>query len=121
MPALPRIRQLRRDKTMFTLALKAVRLQLEEADLLAQQPELVAAPDAALLLVQQSMDQWVSLGSGYLMQKFRCSLSQALQLIGELQQQLRQGIPVEELRQLPMQEALFLPPELLATQQPAAE
>lgn len=121
MPTLPRIRQLRRDKTVFALALNAIRLQLEEADLLYQQPHLAQAPDASLLLVQQGIDQWVSLASNYLMRKYRCSLGQAMQLLGELQLELRQGIPASELRQIPLQEVLALPASLAAGQQAAAE
>ena len=117
MPAAPRPRQLRRDKTLFALAMNAIRLHLEEHDRLAQQPTLREAPDADLLLIQQSIDQWVGLATGYIMRKFRCPAPQAMQLLGELQADLKMGIPVAELRQVPFQQALALPPERLASQQ----
>lgn len=118
--ALPRLRQLRRDKTLFTLAMNAVRLHLEEADRLHQQPQLREAPDADLQLIQQSIDQWVDLATGYLMRKYRCPLRQALELLGELQGDLQRTIPASELRQVPFTAALSLPPALLAAQQEAA-
>jgi hypothetical protein len=120
MPA-PRIRQLRRDKTLFTLAMNANRLHLEEADRLAQQPHLREAPDADLLLIQQSIDQWAALATSYVTQKYRCPASQALQLLGELLADLRASISINELRQVPFQVALRLPPGVPAQPQPAAE
>ncbi|RYY11133.1 MAG: hypothetical protein EOO36_19455 [Cytophagaceae bacterium] len=126
--ALPRLRQLRRDKTVFTLAMNAVRLHQEEADRLHQQPQLREAPDADLLFIQQSIDQWVGLATGYLMRKYRCPLKQALELLAELQGDLQRTIPASEMRQVPFTAALSLQPELLAAQpeaaaenQPAAE
>lgn len=121
MAATPRIRQLRRDRTLFTLALNTIRLHLEEEERLARQPHLREAPDADLLLIQQSVDQWVSLSASYIMRKFRCQLAQALQLLGELQAEMKRGIPLAELWQLPLAGALSLPPALLAEQQPQAE
>ena len=120
---LPRLRQLRRDKTLFTLALNTIRLHLEEEARIAQEPQLQQAPDAELLLIQQSVDRWVSLSAGYIMRKFHCSLAQALPLVGELQNELKRGIPVDELWQLPLGQVLAIPHELLASQQedPAAE
>jgi len=124
--ATPRLRQLRRDKTLFGLAMNAVRLHLEEHDRLHQQPELREAPDDVLRLIQQSIDQWVGLATNYLMRKFRCSAAQAMELLGELLADMKAGIPVDELRQVPFQAALALPRELLAPQpeppapQPAA-
>ena len=114
--ALPRMRQLRRDKTLFGLAMNAVRLHLEEHDRLAQQPQLREEPDDTLRLIQQSIDQWVGLATSYLMRKFRCSAAQAMELLGELLADLKAGIPVGELRQVPFQRALALPRELLAQQ-----
>ena len=110
MPPAPRLRQLRRDNTLFKLAMNAIRLHLEEDDRLAQQPQLREAPDADLQLIQQHIDQWVGVATGYLMRKFRCSAAQAMQLLGELLVDLKRGIPVGELRQVPYQQALFLPP-----------
>ena len=118
--AAPRLRQLRRDNLLFKLAMNAVRLHLEEDDRLARQPHLRETPDADLLLIQQSIDQWVGLASSYLMRKFRCAAPQAMQLLGELLVDLKTGIPVGELRQVPFQQALYLPPAW-ATSQPAAE
>ena len=115
MPAAPRPRQLRRDKTLFALAMNAVRLHLEEADRLNQQPELRETPDADLLLIQQSIDQWAGLITNYVMRKFRCPASQAMQLLGELLADLKATVPVPELRQVPYQRAL------LVSQPPAAE
>ncbi|MFD1871474.1 hypothetical protein [Hymenobacter bucti] len=115
---LPRMRQLRRDKTLFGLAMNAVRLHLEEHDRLAQQPQLREEPDDILRLIQQSIDQWVGLATSYLMGKFRCSTTQAMELLGELLADMKAGIPVGELRQVPFQHALALPRELLAEPAP---
>jgi len=101
--------------------MNATRLHLEEADRLAQQPHLREAPDADLLLIQQSIDQWAGLATSYVIQKYRCPAPQALQLLGELLTDLRAGIPIDELRQVPFQVALRLPPGQLAQQEPAAE
>ncbi|MGI4866838.1 MAG: hypothetical protein ACRYFZ_23170 [Janthinobacterium lividum] len=118
MPAAPRIRQLRRDNILFKLAMNAIRLHLEEDDRLAQQPQLRNAPDADLLLIQQHIDQWVGVATSYIMRKFRCPSAQAMQLLGELMVDLKTGIPVGELRQVPYQQALFLPPAWATNQQP---
>jgi len=115
--ALPRMRQLRRDRTLFGLAMNAVRLHLEEHDRLAQQPQLREEPDDILRLIQQSIDQWVGLATSYLMRKYRCSAAQAMELLGELLIDMKAGVPVDELRQVPFQAALALPRELLTQQQ----
>jgi hypothetical protein len=117
--ALPRLRQLRRDNLLFKLAMNTVRLHLEEADRLSQQPHLREAPDADLAFIQQSIDQWVGAATNYIAQKFRCPAAQAMQLLGELVADLKMGIPVGELRQVPFQQALFLPPVWVTGQQPA--
>lgn len=119
--AIPRLRQLRRDNTLFALAMNAIRLHLEEDDRLARQPQLREAPDADLLHIQQGIDQWVGLATGYVMRKFRCPAPQVMRLLGELLAELKTSTPVDELRQVPYNQALNLPPELLASQQPAAE
>ena len=108
--SLPRQRQLRRDKTLFTLAMNAVRLHLEEEDRLAQQPQLRQAPDDDLRLIQLNIDQWAHLATTYLMNKFRCPMSVALQLLGELQNDLKRSVSVHELRQVPFARALALLP-----------
>lgn len=118
--ATPRPRQLRRDKTLFALAMHAIRLHLEEEDRLARQPQLREVPDTDLLHIQHSIDQWAGLATGYIMRKFRCPMALALQLLGELQAELKRSIPVGELRQVPFTQALALPPGLVASQQPAA-
>jgi hypothetical protein len=118
MPAAPRLRQLRRDKTLFGLAMNATRLHLEEADRLHQQPELRDAPDDTLRLIQYSIDQWAGLATGYVVRKYHCPAPQAMQLLGELLADIRAGVPVQELRQVPFEVALRLPPELLAQQPP---
>jgi hypothetical protein len=118
--AAPRLRQLRRDKVIFYLALNIIRLHLEENELLRQHPDLREAPDAVLLLVQQSIDQWVSLAAGHIMRKHNCPAGEALQLLGELQTEMKANIPAEEVWQIPLGTVLALPPELLASQQPAA-
>lgn len=117
---LPRLRQLRRDKTLFTLAMNTIRLHLEEADRLASQPQLREAPDADLLLIQQSIDQWAGLASGYIMQKFKCPLPMALQLLGELQNDLKMSVSVDELRQVHFSRALAFAPGPAAGEQPAS-
>ncbi len=117
----PRLRQLRRDKTLFTLAMNTVRLHLEEEDRLAGQPQLREAPDADLLFIQQNIDQWVSLATGYIMRKFRCPATQTMELLGELLAELKASVPVVELRQVPYQRALALSREVVASQEPVAE
>ena len=114
---LPRLRQLRRDKTLFGLAMNATRLHLEEADRLHQQPELLDAPDETMQLIQYSIAQWANLSTRYVMQKYRCLAPQAIQLLGEMMVDLRASVPVQELRQVPFEVALRLPPELVAQQQ----
>ena len=84
MPPAPRLRQLRRDNTLFKLAMNAIRLHLEEDDRLAQQPQLREAPDADLAFIQHSIDQWVGAATNYVAHKFRCPAAQAMQLLGEL-------------------------------------
>ncbi len=116
----PRPRQLRRDKTLFSLAMNTIRLHLEEDDRLARQPQLREAPDADLLHIQHSIDQWVGLATGYVVRKFRCPAAQSMVLLGELLAELKSGIPVAELRQVPYQHALSLPPELAGRQPPPA-
>ncbi|RYY19830.1 MAG: hypothetical protein EOO36_04890 [Cytophagaceae bacterium] len=118
--AAPRLRQLRRDNLLFKLAMNAVRLHLEEDDRLARQPQLRAAPDADLEFIQQSIDQWVGIATSYIVRKFRCAVPQAMQLLGELLVDLKTGIPVGELRQVPYQQALYLPPAWVTDQQPAS-
>ncbi|QKG58659.1 hypothetical protein GKZ68_19705 [Hymenobacter sp. BRD128] len=118
--AAPRLRQLRRDNTLFKLAMNAVRLHLEEDDRLARQPQLRTAPDTDLEFVQHSIDQWVGVATKYIAHKFRCPAPQAMQLLGELLVDLKTNIPVGELRQVPYQQALFLPPAWVTGQQPIA-
>ena len=120
MPAAPRLRQLRRDNLLFKLAMNAVRLHLEEDDRIVQQPHLRTTPDADLAFIQQSIDQWVGTATNYIVHKFRCPAAQAMQLLGELLIDLKTSIPVGELRQVPYQQALFLPPAwVIGQQQPA--
>lgn len=119
MPAAPRLRQLRRDNLLFKLAMNAVRLHLEEDDRLARQPDLRTAPDADLAFIQQSIDQWVGIATSYIARKFRCPAAQAMQLLGELLTDLKTSIPVGELRQVPYQQALYLPPAWVTGQPPA--
>jgi len=118
--AAPRLRQLRRDNTLFKLAMNTVRLHMEEEDRLARQPQLRTAPDADLAFIQESIDQWVGLASNYIAHKFRCPAQQAMQSLGELLINLKTGIPVGELRQVPYQQALFLPPAWVSGQPAAA-
>ena len=107
---LPRLRQLRRDKTIFTLAMNAIRLHLEEEDRLAQQPQLRQAPDDDLQLIQLNIDQWAHLATHHIMHTFRCPLPLAIQLLGELQNDLKRSVSVHELRQVPFTRALALVP-----------
>lgn len=121
--AAPRLRQLRRDNLLFKLAMNAVRLHLEEDERLARQPHLRTAPDADLAFIQQSIDQWVGVASNYIAHKFRCPAAQAMQLLGELLVDLKTSIPVGDLRQVPYQQALYLPPAWVTGQSsaPASE
>jgi len=114
MPPALRLRQLRRDKTLFGLAMNSTRLHLEEHDRLEQQPELRDAPDDTLRLIQYSIDQWAAIATSYVTRKYHCPAPQAIQLLGELLADIRAGVPVQELRQVPFEVALRLPPELLA-------
>jgi hypothetical protein len=116
---IPRLRQLRRDKTIFTLAMNTVRLHLEEADRLAQQPQLREAPDDDLRLIQQNIDQWVGIATNYIMQKFRCPAAPAMDLLGEVLADLKRSVSVHELRQVPFTRALAMLPAPVASQPPA--
>jgi hypothetical protein len=115
----PRLRQLRRDKALFTLAMNTVRLHLEEADRLTQQPQLREAPDDDMRLIQQHIDYWVGLATNYLMQKFRCPAGQAMDLLGELLADLKRSVSVHELRQVPFTRALAMSSSPVASQPPA--
>ena len=108
--AAPRLRQLRRDKTLFTLAMNAIRLHLEEEDRLAQQPQLHQTPDDDLRLIQLNIDQWAHLATHHIMHTFGCPLPLAMQLLGELQNDLKRSVSVHELRQVPFTRALALIP-----------
>jgi hypothetical protein len=112
----PRLRQLRRDKTLFGLVMNATRLHLEEADRLNYQPELRDAPDDTLQLIQYSIAQWAGIATDYVVRKYHCPTQQAMQLLGELLIDIRSGVAVHELRQVPFEVSLRLPPELLAQQ-----
>jgi hypothetical protein len=115
----PRLRQLRRDKTLFTLAMNAIRLHLEEEDRLTQQPQLREEPDADMRLIQLSIDHWAGLATNYITHKFRCPMHLALQLLGELQNDLKLGVSVADLRRVPFTKALAFAPAPVASEQPA--
>lgn len=117
---LPRLRQLRRDKLLFTLALNTVRLHLEESDRITLAPHLLEAPDEDLQLIQQHLFQWVNLSTNYIMRKYQCPIQVALELLGELQNDLKRNISPTELRQVPLQGLLQVPAEALAGEQPPA-
>ena len=114
MPAAPRMRQLRRDKTVFSLLMNIIRIYLEEDDRLAQQPQLREAPDADLLHLQQTADQWLGLATAYIIRKHRCSMASAIQLMAELQAELKASIPEGEVRRMPLSAVMNLPAELQA-------
>ena len=114
MPAAPRMRQLRRDKTVFALVMNIIRIYLEEESRLAQQPHLREAPDADLLHLQQVADQWLSLATTYIVRKHRCPIAAAIRTIAELQSELKATIPEAELRAVPLSAVLNLPPDLQA-------
>ncbi len=116
MPAAPRARQLRRDKTVFHLLMNVVRLHLEEDARLARQPQLRDFPDQELLIIQQAIDQWVGLATGYVMQKHKCPLPTALRVISEVQAELKAVVPAEEVWAVPLSAVLNLPPGLQAAQ-----
>jgi hypothetical protein len=107
---LPRLRQLRRDKLLFTLALNTVRLHLEEADRIALAPHLREAPDEDLQLIQHHLFRWVDLSTTHIMHKYHCALPAALELLGELQNDLKRNISLGELRQVPLQGAPHVVP-----------
>jgi hypothetical protein len=113
MPAAPRARQLRRDKTVFSLLMNVCRLHLEEDDRLARQPELRDFPDAELLQIQQVADQWLGMALAYVIQKHRCPMPTALRVVGEVLAELKEIIPAEEVRVVPLSVVLELPEELL--------
>ncbi len=114
MPAAPRMRQLRRDKTVFSLAMNARRLRVEEDDRVARQPHLRESPDTELKLIQQVADQWVGLAGAYIVQKHRCSVPQAMQLLAELFLEIEQAVPLGEIRVVPLSQVMNLPPGLLS-------
>jgi hypothetical protein len=114
MPAAPRARQLRRDKTVFNILMNVVRLHLEEDDRLTRQPELRDFPDAELLHLQQVVDQWVGLALAYVMQRHKCTIPAAMHAIGEVQMELKATVSVSELRRVPVSQVMHLPPGLLA-------
>ena len=108
------MRQLRRDKTVFALVMNIIRIYLEEEIRLAQQPYLRAAPDADILHLQQVADQWLGLATAYLMRRHRCLPAAAIQMIAELQVELKSSIPEAEIRAVPLSAVLNLPPGLPA-------
>jgi len=110
------MRQLRRDRTIFALLMNIVRIYLEEGDRLAREPQLRDAPDADLLHLQQAADQWLGLATGYVVRKHRCPMNVALQLVAEMQAELKATVPEAEVRRLPLAAVLALPPG-----QPAAQ
>lgn len=116
---MPRLRQLRRDKTIFTLAMNTVRLHLEEHDRLAHQPALHEAPDDDLRFIQQNIDQWVGLATDCIMHKYRCPAGQAMELLGELLADLKRSVSVHELRQVPFTRALAMLPTAAPGEAPA--
>jgi hypothetical protein len=89
--------------------MNVVRLHLEEADRLTTQPQLRELPDQELLRIQQGIDQWVRLATGYVMQKHKCPLPAALRVISEVQAELKAVVPVEEVRAVPLSAVLNLP------------
>ncbi|MBO2010705.1 hypothetical protein [Hymenobacter negativus] len=113
MPAAPRMRQLRRDKTVFALVMNIIRIYLEEDSLLAQQPHLRETPNADLLHLQQVADRWLGLTTAYVIRKHRCSMSAAIQTVAELQTELKASIPEAEMRAIPLSVVLSLPPGLM--------
>lgn len=109
MAVAPRLRQLRRDKTVFALVLNISRLHLEEEVCLSQPPRPV--PDTELLRIQEATGQWITMATSYVMQKYRCQLPQAIQLLGELRIEFGKNIPVEEIRRIPLSVVLQVPAE----------
>jgi hypothetical protein len=103
------MRQLRRDKTVFNLVMNIIRIYLEEDSLLTQQPHLHEAPDASLQYLQQVADQWLRLATTYVIRKHRCSLTAAIQMVAELQAELKAAIPEAEIRAVPLEAVLTLP------------
>lgn len=112
MPAAPRLRQLRRDKTVFSLLMNMLRLQLEEDDRLERLPHLENAPDAELLHIQETADQWLGLAIAYVMRKHHCSFEAAQRVVAELEAQLQDDIPKTEMRSVPLTEVLNFPAHL---------
>ena len=104
------MRQLRRDRTLFSLLMNAIRLFVEEDDRLARQPHLREAPDADLLHVQQVADRWLGLAAAYVVRKHRCQVPVAMQLLDELRAEVAEGVPLDEVRRVPLSKVLTLPP-----------
>ena len=107
------MRQLRRDKTVFSLAMNARRLRVEEDDRVARQPHLRESPDTELRLIQQVADHWVGLAGAYIVQRHRCSAPQAMQSLAELLQELAETVPLQAVRDVPLSQVMNLPPGLL--------
>lgn len=113
-PCPPRLRQLRRDDRLFPLAMNVLRLDTEEDKRIAQHPALESDPDAELTQIKQGRDRWLAVAIIHVAQKHRCRPAQALQLLDELVEELKQTVPHTEIWAVPVAEVLDFPPELSA-------
>ena len=113
MPAAPRLRQLRRDKTVFGFVLNVVRLDLEEDERLAHQPALHDAPGEALLHLRRIRQYWLGVAAVCVMRRSRCSPEAAVRAVTELCEELGETMAEAEIRAVPLREALDVPAERL--------
>ncbi|WP_201983309.1 hypothetical protein [Hymenobacter rubidus] len=113
MPAPPRLRQLRRDKTVFGFVVNVVRLDLEEDERLALQPGLQDAPDEALQHLRRVRQYWQGVAAIYVMRKSHCSPDAAVRVTEELRDELGDELPEAEIRAVPLREVLDVPVEHL--------
>ena len=124
MPAAPRLRQLRRDKSVFSFMLNVVRLDLEEFEQLARQPELRAVPDDSLQHLRRVRQYWQGVAAIYVMRKSHCAPEAAVRVTDELRAELAGELPEAKIRAVPLPAALDVPlerlPAALAPAGPAA-
>lgn len=109
----PRLRQLRRDKTIFGYVLNVVRLDLEEDERLVLQPGLRTQPDETLQHLDRIRRYWLGLAAISVMRKSRCTAESAVRVTEELRDELSDTLTEEEIRAVPLHEARDVPVELL--------
>jgi len=114
MPAAPpRLRQLRRDKLIFSLVRDVARLDLEEAERLGRHPALEQHPDSDLDQLRRMLRYWQGVSIIRVSRQYRCSIEVAAGLVHELRDELADTLSPDELRATPLSELLDVPTNLL--------